>query len=129
MKNSKRNKKKRRKRCLCHFGDDDIVIDNIRLNSVNILPINSWAYNQEVSFYLDDGDDIYFLIIRNNKKYTITLFAMKDIRKIKDIVIQVPMKGNTIKNLQNIIKALSKFPYRQTINYGEYKTFQFPLLI
>lgn len=116
--NKKWSKLKRRKECLCHFGDDDIVVDHMRFNPVNSLPIDSWAPDQEISFYMDDGEDIYFLIIRNNEKFTISLYHDRD---IQDIVIEMPMDQNLKQNLERVIKALHSVSYTQEVKLGSQK--------
>lgn len=118
--NKKWSKTKRRKECLCHFGNDDIVVEHMRFNPVNSLPAGPWAPDQEISFYMDSGDDIYFLIVRNNEKYAITLFHD---REIQDIVIEMPMYENLIQNLQRVVKALHSVSYGQEIAFGTQKKF------
>lgn len=64
-------KEKRCRHFKCHFGDDDIVIGTYRFNNVHELP-EECQEGQEIDFYLDTGDDIYLLRLRNNSKQLIT---------------------------------------------------------
>ena len=112
-------KKKRHKECLCHFGDDDIVIRNIRLNPVNVFPV-SWIKNQEMSFYMDDGDDIYFLTIRNNEKWIVTILHT---REIYDIVMELPIVESNKEQLYHIVDILCSIPYTQKLRFGDTKVF------
>jgi hypothetical protein len=96
------SKAKRRQACMCHFGSDDIVIDDYRFNNVHELP-NEWNEHQEVDFYVDTHIDIYLVRIINNHKNTITFI---DDGMITDIVIEKPMSNNIMYELKNIVSAL-----------------------
>lgn len=112
-----RQKQKRRRECLCHFGDDDIVINNIRLNPVDLFP-SCWHEHTEMTFYMDDGDDIYLLTIRNSQKRILTVLYTR--KEIRDIVIELPVCEN---NMTRIVKVLCAVPYAQKLRAGEKRTF------
>ncbi len=44
-----------------HFGDDDIILKDIRMNSVYEYPPKTWKEGDVADFYCDSGSDIYFL--------------------------------------------------------------------
>ena len=113
-------KEKRRRECMCHFGDDDIVIGHIRLNPVHVFP-PIWLTDTEMDFYMDDGDDIYLLTIRNNDKRILTVLYTR--KEIRDIVMELPTQGIDRQHLQGIIRALCSVPYVQKLRLGEQKRY------
>lgn len=44
-----------------HFGDDDIILKDTRMNSVYEYPPKTWEKGDVADFYCDSGSDIYFL--------------------------------------------------------------------
>lgn len=113
--------KKRRRECMCHFGDDDIVINDIRLNPIHVFPA-SWRDGTEMTFYMDDGDNIYLLTIRNSEKRILTVFYTR--KEIRDIVMELPIHGNSMSDLKRIVEALYRVPYAQKLRSGMHKTFK-----
>jgi hypothetical protein len=104
----------RKKQCKCHFGDDNIIIDNFCLNAVNIIPENIPS-NFEIDFYLDTGKDIYILRLQNkpeNKIYFINKYNKK-ITLLTYIIVRKAFGANINEELLIIIKKLKgiKFPY------------------
>ena len=61
-------KSQRRLLTACHFTEDNISIHGVILNPVHIINFKKWSTNQEVDFYMDSGDDIFFLRLKNNNK-------------------------------------------------------------
>ena len=106
--------KNHRKKFLSHFGDDDIIIDDFRLNSVHIFPQEQWSKNQEVDFYMDDMVDIYLLRIINSNDNTITLIDNEH-NSIRNIIIHINVE-NTLDVLRKIIERLKEIPYSNKIN-------------
>lgn len=101
--------KNHRKKYLCHFGDDDIIIDNFRLNSVHIFPQEQWSKNQEVDFYMDDLSNIYLLRIINSNDNIITL-SDNEYDIMRYIIVHINVE-NTLDALRKIIERLKEIPY------------------
>lgn len=111
---------KNQKRFQCHFGKDDIRIDNIVLNPVHILPENQWEVNQEIDFYMNDNGNYYLLRIINNDEYTMKLC---DGDEINYIIVCIPINDTYI-TLRKIIRQLKNFPYSKKIKHKE-QTYRF----
>ena len=107
--------KRKLKKYICHFGDDDIVIGDIRLNPVHILPKGQWETGREADFYMYDNSDIYLLRIISGDKCTVTLSDCEDIRYI---IICIPV-DNIFETLEKIIPELKKLPYGKKISGTE----------
>ena len=89
-------KMKRKKECKIHFGDDDdIIIDDIRLNLIHEFPQktpNGWELTintetriykhklkyLELDFYMDTNEDIYILRLQDNSENKI-IFVNREI--------------------------------------------------
>ena len=112
--------KNNRKKYLCHFDDDDIIIDDFRLNPVHILPQGQWNKEQEIDFYMDDGANIYLLRIINRNENIIKLIDDKH-NSIRYIIIHINVE-NTFDMLRKIIKRMKEIPYSSKIN-GEGQTY------
>jgi hypothetical protein len=113
----------RKRQCKCHFGDDDIIIENFHLNAVNIIPENI-SDNLEIDFYLDTGKDIYILRLQNKPENKI-IFVNKYNRKITlltYIIVRKIFGTNINEELTIIMEKLKniKFP-----KYYEEKVFDF----
>jgi hypothetical protein len=105
----------RKRQCKCHFGNDDIIIDNFRLNSVNIIPENI-SNNLEIDFYLNTGKDIYLLRLQNKHENKI-FFINKHNKKITlltYIIVRKTFGTNINKELLIIINIL------KSINFPKY---------
>jgi hypothetical protein len=114
-------KKIRKRQCKCHFGDDDIIIENFHLNAVNIIP-EKMSNNLEIDFYLDTGKDIYILRLQNkqeNKIFFINKYNEK-MTLLTYIIVRKTFGRNINEELLNIIRKLKsiKFP-----NYYNEKIF------
>jgi hypothetical protein len=85
----------RKRECKCHFGEDDIVIENFHLNAVHEFPEktpNGWEIafetesgiykqrikNLELDFYMDTKKDIYILRLQDKPENKI-LFINREI--------------------------------------------------
>ncbi|MDE5584338.1 MAG: hypothetical protein K2J08_11630 [Ruminococcus sp.] len=112
--------KLKKKKYGVHFGEDDIFIGDIILNSVHAMPENEWQSEQEADFYMDDKSDIYILRIINSSEYKITLTDCV----LRYIIIRIPVK-NINGQLGEIITALKKIPYNKKLHYAE-ETYDFP---
>ena len=108
------------KKFSCHFGDDDIIIDDFILNPVHILPQNKWQLNQEVDFYMNDNINIYLLRIINSNEYSITLSESSDIRYI---IVRVKV-DETYDTLRKVVMGLKEFPYSKKIS-GNQQSYSF----
>lgn len=118
-----KNPKNQRKKHLSHFGDDDIIIDDFRLNSVHNLPLEQWSENQEVDFYMDDTVNIYLLRIVNNKDNTITLIDDEH-NDIRCILVHIKVE-NTLDALRRITQRLKEIPYsNKTSGEEQYNFFE-----
>ncbi len=95
------NRAKRREMCSCHFGSDDIIVDGFIFNNVHVVP-DVWAEDQEVDFYLDTGDDICLLRLRNNDKNQITFCE----GTIMYLVVEKKMGSNMLEELRCVVAGL-----------------------
>lgn len=111
---------KKRKKYECHFGKDDIRIDNTILNPIHILPKNQWRADQEIDFYMKDNGNYYLLRIINNDKYIMTLC---DSGEINHIIVCVPI-NDTYTALEKIICQLKCFPYSKKLKHKQ-QTYRF----
>jgi hypothetical protein len=102
----------RRKQCKSHFGEDDIIIDNFRLNPLHIIPENI-SDNSKIDFYLDTGKDIYLLRLQNNNENKIffTNQYNKKITLLTYIVVRKTFKANINEELSIIIKKLKSIDF------------------
>ena len=105
--------KNNRKKYLCHFGEDDIMLNGFILNLVHYLPEGEWSTEQEIDFYMDDTKDIYLLRIINSNKNTITLSDCTN--DIRYIIIHIPVV-NTLDALNVVTYKLQRFKYSQKIS-------------
>lgn len=103
-----------RKKYLCHFGDDDIIIGDFILNSVHMLPQGQWNLNQEVDFYMDDMKNIYLLRVINSNENIIKLID-SEYNNIRYIIVYINV-DNTFVALRKIIKRLKEISYSSKIN-------------
>ena len=126
---------KRKRECNCHFGNDDIIIQNYRLNAVHEFPQktqNGWeiTFNTEtgvykhkleeleLDFYLDTNKDIYILRIQD-KPENIIIFLNREIVTNKIIpmtyiIVRKKITENISEELDKIIGKL------QEINFPKY---------
>jgi hypothetical protein len=101
--------------CKCHFGEDDIIIENYYLNAVNEIPIKILE-GMEFDYYMNSGKDIYILRLQNKYENKI-IFVNKSNKKINlltYIIIQKPLLENIGKELEIIVKKLNH------INFPKY---------
>lgn len=107
------SEKQRRRKCLeCHFGDDDILVDNFRLNAVHYID-GSYPKNAEYDFYLDTGDDMYLLRLQNISE-NIVIFVNRE-----NLGIDFPLTYIIVRKylLEDIIEEL-KIVIRKLKNIG-----------
>lgn len=99
------NKKKRRKKCAVHFGNDNFTVEGVTLNAVHKYPGSVWMPGQECDFYLDNGDDIFLLRIINNKKNKIS-FAGDG--RIVYIIVETLVSGEKLEIMGRIIHTVQQ---------------------
>jgi hypothetical protein len=105
----------RKRQCKCHFGNDDIIIGDFHLNSVNIIP-EIIPDNFELDFYLNTGKDIDILRLQNKPENGI-FFVNKYNKKITlltYIIVRKTLSKNINEELFIIIKKL------RSINFPDY---------
>jgi hypothetical protein len=118
----------RKKECKCHFGEEDIIIENFRLNAVHYVPVKA-EKGIELDYYMDTGKDIYLLRLQDNIENKI-IFMNRELVNILNntvikftyIIVRKKLHGKNInKELGKIIKKLKeiKFP-----KYYEEKMFE-----
>ena len=109
----------RKKECKCHFGEDDIVIEEFRLNAVHYIPAKV-EKGIEIDYYMNTGKDIYLLRLQDNMENKI-IFVNRDLVNI--------IKNNVIKFTYIIVR---KRLYDKNINkelgeiIGKLKEIKFP---
>jgi len=102
-----KKKAKRRKMCMVHFGDDDIVIDGFRLNPVHLIDEPPHRPEAEYDFYLDTGDDCYLLRLRNSPHNRIVLCKHDPIYyDFIYIVVEKPLLSGMYEELKFIVDKL-----------------------
>lgn len=98
------------KKYYAHFGDDDIVIQNVRFNSVHFLPENFCEIG-EVDFYMDTGEDIFLLRFINSDKNKLTFVAGEPIY----IIVEKRVSCNVMEELENSLILLENIGIPQHI--------------
>ena len=128
----------RRKNCKCHFGEDDIIIQDFRLNAVHEFPqktAKGWEItfgthkyklkNLELDFYMDTGKDIYLLRLQDIAENMIFFIHREtitnEILPMTYIIVRKKISENIREELNEIIKKLieSDFP-----EYDEERTYE-----
>jgi hypothetical protein len=112
----------RKKNCKCHFGEDDIIIDNFHLNSVNEIP-EEITKELELDFYMNTGKDIYLLRLQNNPENKI-LFVNNynsEITLLTYIVIRKSIFENIDKELKIIVRKLKEIKFPKYYNHKIYE--------
>lgn len=74
-----------------HFGEDDFFINGFRFNSVHIIPEKS-AEITETDFYMDTGEGIYLLRLRNNAENRITFYSGDIIYIVVEKILSLEIK-------------------------------------
>lgn len=100
-------KNKRFKKYKCHFGKDNIILEDFCFNPVHIVP-KRFEYDREVDFYLDTGYDIYLVRFRHNNKNKITFIYRNSEDSIIYICIEKLLDGKEFKNELNLAVRLLK---------------------
>ncbi|MDR0434125.1 MAG: hypothetical protein LBH21_03560 [Gracilibacteraceae bacterium] len=116
----------RKKECKCHFGADDILIEDFRLNAVHYLPAKL-EKGIELDYYMDTGKDIYLLRLQDSIENTILFINRESVKRntamqFTYIIARKKLYDENInKELEKIIRKLKeiKFP-----KYHEEKTFE-----
>lgn len=86
----------------CHFGNDNMIFGDFIFNPVHLYPEN-WYEDQEVDFYLDTGDDICLLRLRNNSKNQVTFCE----GTLMYIVIEKQLDSNMPAELNGVAAGLN----------------------
>ena len=107
----------KQKKYRLHFGEDDIIIEEIVLNPVHLLPEGRWLENQEADFWMDDKSDFYLLTLCNSQEHTITLID-NEINHYRNIIIRVPVEEMP-GTLEKISHERKYFPYAQKLKGGQ----------
>lgn len=116
------SKKKRRKKCAAHFGNDNFAVNGIILNAVHKYPGSVWKPEQECDFYMDNGDDIFLLRIINNKKNQI---SFSNDGRIIYIIVETLVSGEEVEVLKPIVHRVQQILRMQEIEWG--KDFSYPI--
>jgi hypothetical protein len=117
-------KQNRKKETKCHFGDDDILIENYRLNAVHYMPAKV-EKGLELDFYMNTGNDIYMLRLQNIPDNVIIFITREIVSKkiipFTYIIIRKILSSNINKELEIAVKRLQmlKFP-----EYDEERTIE-----
>ncbi|GHU07207.1 hypothetical protein FACS1894151_01200 [Spirochaetia bacterium] len=93
----------------CHFGEDDIIIENYCLNAIHEIPIKILE-GMEFDFYINNGKDIYILRVQNKPENKI-IFVNKSHKKITlltYIIVKKILQRNIDEELKIIIEQLNK---------------------
>ncbi len=107
----------KQKKYRLHFGEDDIIIEEIVLNPVHLLPEGRWLENQEADFWMDDKSDFYLLTLCNSQECTVTLID-NQINHYRNIIIRIPVEEMP-GTLEKIIYELKHFPYARKLKNGQ----------
>lgn len=83
-----------------HFGEDDFWINGFRFNAVHIIPNEI----TEVDFYMDTGEEICLLRVRNSPLDKITFCQ----GEITYIIIEKTLQFEIKKELEMIAEILKK---------------------
>jgi hypothetical protein len=103
-----------------HFGEDNIIIENFRLNAVHYIPAKA-EKGIELDYYMDTGKDIYLLRLQDNMENKIIFVNRDKMKKTKKILftyiiirkkLSDELNENIDKELKQIVKKLKqiKFP-------------------
>ena len=113
----------RKKECKPHFSEDDIIINNFRLNSVHCLPVKVKS-GIELDYYMDTGKDIYLLRLQDKIENKI-IFINRDLVnitiKFTYIIVRKKLSENINKELETVINKLNEIGFPK---YYEEKTFE-----
>ena len=130
----------RRKECKYHFGENDIYIENIRLNAIHeflqktskgweiVFKTETGVYKQilknlELDFYMDTNKDVYILRLQDKPENKI-IFVNREIvsnriMPMTYIIVMKKLSENIKEELKDLIKKLKemKFPeyYEETM--------------
>lgn len=108
------SKKKKRKKYAIHFGDDNFTVNGVILNEVHEYPGPVWMPEQEIDFYMDNGNDIFLLRLRNNKKNQVS-FIKNKYDCIMMIIVETPISGEKLRVLEPIIQTVQQIIATQDI--------------
>lgn len=110
----------RQKECKCHFGEDDIVIGNFRLNAVHYVPAKV-EKGIELDYYMDTGKDIYLLRLQDNIENKIIFVNRDTITKNKRILFTYIIVRKELTEELNINKELEEIVMKlETIKFPKY---------
>lgn len=95
--------RKQRKKYEVHFGGDDLWINGFRLNPVHIIPEIPEEIT-EIDFYIDTGEEVCLLRIRNNPSDKVTFCS----GEITYIIVEKTLHFEIKKELEIITGILKK---------------------
>ncbi|MDR1316904.1 MAG: hypothetical protein LBK13_08535 [Spirochaetales bacterium] len=132
----------RKRECGRHFGEDDIIIENFRLNAVHEFPKKTsqgWELafetetgihkqrikNLELDFYMDTKKDIYILRLQDKPENKI-VFVTREIvsnriTPVTYIIVTKKLSENIDEELNGIIKKLKEIGFPE---YYEEKIYE-----
>ena len=100
-----------------HFGEDDFWINGFRLNAVHIIPKIPDEIT-EVDFYMDTGEEICLLRVRNSPLNKVTFCQ----GEITYIIIEKTLQFEIKKELKIITEILKKMKtkhnFRENISFS-----------
>jgi hypothetical protein len=122
----------RKRKCRCHFGENDIIIDDFRLNAVHEFPQKTpqgWELtfetetgihkqrinNLELDFYMDTKKDIYILRLQDKSENKI-MFVIREIvsnriTPMTYIIVMKELSDNINEELKAIIKKIKEIGF------------------
>ena len=100
--------KKQKEKHEIHFGSDDLRINGFRLNLVHIIPEQPGEIT-EIDFYMDTGEEICLLRVRNSPLNKVTFCK----GEITYIIVEKRLQYKIEKELEIITEILkkAKIPY------------------
>jgi hypothetical protein len=112
-----------------HFGEDDIIIENFRLNAVHYVPAKV-EKGIEIDYYMDTGKDIYLLRVQDNIENKIIFINRDKIVKNRRILFtyiivrkKLPEKLNENMN-KELKQIVNKLHEREFPKYYEEEVFE-----
>lgn len=102
---------KQREKYEVHFGEDDFWINGFRFNSVHIIPENSEEIT-EIDFYMDTGEEVYLLRVRNSPLNKMTFYS----GEITYIIAEKELHFEIIKELEIITGILKEIKIPHDFN-------------
>ena len=95
----------------CHFGEDNIIINEFVLNAVHQIP-NDISTVTEIDYYLDTGYNIYLLRLINSDKNKITVIG----GELDYIIVEKRLNSNIDNELRDIIEKIKMMNISENIS-------------